>query len=179
MCWGSRCHCRWPCCPSRVSRHYGNPHSWRLSSPAQRAILPFLAASIGRRIRSWETPGPTARARVFPHPMFRLPWGRRQRKDTGRREYPRLPDLRSPTTQNLTDGEIHYIIKNGVQLTGMPAWRSLGPDSEDDIWKLVSFVRSLRPLTPQERTEQSIVLTAAHYVGSQACVKCHQDIYEQ
>src|ERR1700726_3872951 len=36
--------------------------------------------------------------------------------------YPKAPDLRMPATQDLTDGEIHYIIKNGVRLTGIPAW---------------------------------------------------------
>src|ERR1700730_7502564 len=40
----------------------------------------------------------------------------------GRSLYPRVPDLRSQETQSLNDGEIRYIIKNGVQLTGMPAW---------------------------------------------------------
>ena len=34
--------------------------------------------------------------------------------------YPRVPDLRAEATQKLTDGELHYIIENGVQLTGMP-----------------------------------------------------------
>ena len=38
--------------------------------------------------------------------------------------YPKPPDLRAAATQNLTDGEIHYIIENGVRLTGMPASRA-------------------------------------------------------
>jgi hypothetical protein len=38
--------------------------------------------------------------------------------------------MRLPDTQNLTDGEIYYIIHNGVRLTGMPAWS--GPDNDDD-----------------------------------------------
>jgi cytochrome c553 len=50
----------------------------------------------------------------------------------GRSLYPRVPDLLSPQTQNLTDGEIHYIIGNGVQLTGMPAWSSPHQETEDD-----------------------------------------------
>src|SRR5205823_15009163 len=33
----------------------------------------------------------------------------------GRNLYPKPPDLRAPRTQNLTDGEIHYIIQNGVR----------------------------------------------------------------
>ncbi len=89
--------------------------------------------------------------------------------------YPRVPDLRSAPTQRLTDGEIHYIIENGVQLTGMPAWNKAG--SEDDIWKLVLFVRSLGPLSPDERQQQSVVMASAHYTGSQSCEKCHQEIY--
>jgi mono/diheme cytochrome c family protein len=89
--------------------------------------------------------------------------------------YPRVPDLRSEPTQRLTDGEIHYIIENGVQLTGMPAWSKAG--SEDDIWKLVLFVRNLGPLSPKEREQQSAMLASAHYTGSQSCEKCHQEIY--
>ena len=42
--------------------------------------------------------------------------------------YPPAPDLRSPETQNLTDGEIFYIIKNGVRFTGMPGWGGEGED---------------------------------------------------
>ena len=89
--------------------------------------------------------------------------------------YPRVPDLRSAPTQALTDGEIHYIIENGVQLTGMPAWSTSG--SSDDIWKLVLFVRSVGSLSPMERTQQTGMLAAAHHTGSQACEKCHQEIY--
>jgi len=42
----------------------------------------------------------------------------------GRNLYPKVPDLRSARTQSLSDGQIHYIIRNGVRLTGMPAWGS-------------------------------------------------------
>ena len=88
--------------------------------------------------------------------------------------YPRVPDLRATPTQNLTDGEIHYIIENGVQLTGMPAWSR--PHSESgDSWKLVTFIRSLQGATWQEQAQQAA--SSAHYVGSQACEKCHAEIY--
>lgn len=93
----------------------------------------------------------------------------------GRNLYPRAPDLRSPLTQSLTDGEIHYIIANGVQLTGMPAWGAPHQPT-DDIWRLVIFIRSLRPLTKQEHIAQT-ALSSAHYVGSAACEKCHAEIY--
>ncbi len=93
--------------------------------------------------------------------------------------YPKAPNLRLPTTQNLTDGEIHYIIKNGVRLTGMPAWGNPHVEQDDtEAWKLVLFVRSIAALTPQEQSQQSASLNTAHYVGSATCQKCHAQIYE-
>ncbi len=95
----------------------------------------------------------------------------------GRNLYPRVPDLRAIRTQDLTDGELHYIIQNGVQLTGMPAWGAPGGQAKDEPWKLTLFIRSLRPLTAQEATVQARAAASAHYVGSSACAKCHADIY--
>jgi predicted CXXCH cytochrome family protein len=96
----------------------------------------------------------------------------------GQNLYPKAPDLRMPPTQNLTDGEIHYIIKNGVRLTGMPAWGNPHIAQDDtDAWKLVLIVRSLAGLTPQEQSQQAAA-KSAHYTGSAACQKCHEQIYE-
>jgi predicted CXXCH cytochrome family protein len=97
----------------------------------------------------------------------------------GRNLYPRVPDLRSMRTQNLTDGQIHYIIENGVQLTGMPAWGNPHRPAQYDSWKLVLFIRSLRPLTGQEKLQQTNATNIAHYVGSEACQKCHTAIYNR
>ena len=91
--------------------------------------------------------------------------------------YPRVPDLRTDTTQHLTDGEIHYIIENGVQRTGMPAWSNVHSASSADSWKLVLFIRSLRPLTNAETSQLAATAESAHYVGSQACEKCHAEVY--
>ena len=87
--------------------------------------------------------------------------------------YPRVPDLRADPTQSLTDGDIHYIIESGVQLTGMPAWGEPHKESSADSWKLVLFIRSLRPLNRQEQSLQVATAGSAHYVGSQTCEKCH------
>ena len=65
--------------------------------------------------------------------------------------YPKPPDLRSARTQNLTDGELFYIIENGVRLTGMPAFGGEGSDPNDS-WRLVAFIRHLPELTPEELT---------------------------
>jgi predicted CXXCH cytochrome family protein len=97
----------------------------------------------------------------------------------GRHLYPRVPDLRAAATQTLTDGEMHYIIENGVQLTGMPAWGNPHLESPADSWKLVLFLRTFRPVTRQELSHQAGLVSSAHYVGSQACQKCHAQIYDR
>ena len=69
--------------------------------------------------------------------------------EMGRGLYPRAPDMRLPATQNLTDGELFYIIENGVKLTGMPAWGGEGHEGESS-WKLVRFIRHLPKLSDAE-----------------------------
>jgi mono/diheme cytochrome c family protein len=72
--------------------------------------------------------------------------------EIGQRLYPKAPDMRLPPTQELTDGEIYWIIENGIRLTGMPAW---GPGGGQDLdtWQLVHFVRRLKDLTPEQLEE--------------------------
>src|SRR5437764_7964137 len=59
--------------------------------------------------------------------------------------YPKPPDLRKPETQDLSDGELFWIIENGVRFTGMPALSDNGDHmagnhgSAQDSWKLVHF----------------------------------------
>ena len=60
--------------------------------------------------------------------------------------YPPAPDLRLAPTQELTDGELFYIVKNGIRFTGMPGWGG----NDEDNWKLVLFLRHLPALSPQE-----------------------------
>lgn len=65
--------------------------------------------------------------------------------------YPKPPDLRKNHTQSMTDGEIFYIIENGIRMSGMPAFG--GADSADASWKLVHFIRHLPKLSPEEEAE--------------------------
>jgi mono/diheme cytochrome c family protein len=69
----------------------------------------------------------------------------------GRGLYPKPPDLRANETQKLSDGELFWIIENGVRFTGMPAFAT--PKAESDSWELVLFIRHLPQLTVEERTE--------------------------
>jgi len=70
----------------------------------------------------------------------------------GKGLYPKPPDLRQAETQNLPDGELFWIIENGVRFTGMPAFGG-GHGSEEDSWKLVLFIRHLPQLSDQERID--------------------------
>ncbi len=66
----------------------------------------------------------------------------------GRGMYPKPPDMRLPGTQDLSDGELYWIIEHGVRFTGMPAFPEHG--DEQTNWKLVLFIRRLPALTPTE-----------------------------
>lgn len=75
--------------------------------------------------------------------------------------YPKPPDLRKPATQELSDGELFWIVENGVRFTGMPAFGGNGDHDHasgnhsggQDSWKLVHFIRHLPHLTVAERLE--------------------------
>jgi hypothetical protein len=74
--------------------------------------------------------------------------------------YPKPPDLRRAPTQNLSDGELFWIIENGVRFTGMPAFSNSKEQANNgghggalDSWKLVHFIRHLPRLTVAERVE--------------------------
>jgi mono/diheme cytochrome c family protein len=77
----------------------------------------------------------------------------------GRGMYPPAPDMKDPKTQQKSDGELFYIISNGVRLTGMPAWA--GEDSPESIWDLVSFIRHLPQLTPKELKQMKEISSEA------------------
>jgi mono/diheme cytochrome c family protein len=70
----------------------------------------------------------------------------------GKGLYPKPPDLRAAETQKLSDGEIFWIIENGVRFTGMPAFGG-SHGSQKDSWKLVRFIRHLPQLSNDERVE--------------------------
>ena len=68
----------------------------------------------------------------------------------GKGMYPKPPDLRGET-QRMSDGEIFYVIENGVRMSGMPAFG--GDGTADDSWKLVAFIRHLPALSSAEEAE--------------------------
>jgi len=71
----------------------------------------------------------------------------------GRQMYPPAPDMRKERIQRMSDGELFYIIENGIRLSGMPAWGTGKETDEQDSWKLVHFIRHLPNLTSEEIKE--------------------------
>lgn len=56
---------------------------------------------------------------------------------------PPIPSLASVDIQRYTDGQLRWIIENGISPSGMPASR--GILSDDDIWTIVVYLRHLPP----------------------------------
>jgi len=56
---------------------------------------------------------------------------------------PPIPSLASDDIQRYTDGQLKWIIENGISPSGMPA--SKGILSDDDIWTIVVYLRHLPP----------------------------------
>lgn len=57
---------------------------------------------------------------------------------------PPLPSLASPEVQSYTDGQLKWVIENGISPSGMPA--SKGTLSDDEMWSIVLFLRHLPPV---------------------------------
>jgi len=54
---------------------------------------------------------------------------------------PPVPLLDSAEVQDYKDGQLKWIIANGIYPSGMPAWK--GNLDDDQMWKIVTFIRSL------------------------------------
>jgi mono/diheme cytochrome c family protein len=136
---------------------------------------PAIEAAVARRIRSLSIPA-GAKARVNPFAKQASAWieGGSHfqehcsvchgdegdgKSEIGRNLYPKAPDMRQAATQELTDGELYFVITNGIRYTGMPAWE--GEHTPEETWKLVSFIRRLPRLTPED-VEKVQGVAAAH-----------------
>jgi mono/diheme cytochrome c family protein len=61
---------------------------------------------------------------------------------------PNLTEADDDEDEEPSPAELFWVTKNGIKMTGMPAW---GPTHDDDeIWAIVVFLRKLPGMTPQE-----------------------------
>jgi mono/diheme cytochrome c family protein len=125
---------------------------------------PAIEAAVARRIRSLAIPA-GAESRTSPYRGDGAAWieGGRHFQDhcavchgddgsgkseIGRNLYPKAPDMRAKGTQDLSDGDLYFIIMHGIRYTGMPGWE--GEHTPAETWKLVSFIRRIPRLTPED-----------------------------
>lgn len=54
---------------------------------------------------------------------------------------PPVPLLNSPQVQSYTDGQLHWIMENGVSPSGMPASKNIL--TENELWSIVVYLRHL------------------------------------
>lgn len=64
--------------------------------------------------------------------------------------YPPAADLTATRVQSKTDGQLYWLVAHGINLSGMPAFGKDygGPHDEQEIWDLITYVRSLGPGAP-------------------------------
>jgi len=62
---------------------------------------------------------------------------------------PPAPELTLPRVQKRPDGELFWIVSNGIRMTGMPAFKPT--HKPEEIWKIVAFVRHLEEISPEEQ----------------------------
>ncbi len=91
----------------------------------------------------------------------------------GKGLYPKPPDMRHPDTQEMTDGELFYVIHNGIRLTGMPAFGvGTAGDPDLDSWKLVHFIRRLPNISPEELEKmKSMNPKSAHELEEEEAIR--------
>jgi mono/diheme cytochrome c family protein len=94
--------------------------------------------------------------------------------EVGRGLWPKPPDMRLAATQDLTDGELFWIIENGVRFTGMPAWSHAADEGEAASWHLVHFIRQLPKLTPEEIKEMEALNPKSPGEGQQEHEHTHK-----
>ena len=60
--------------------------------------------------------------------------------------YPKPPALTAAAKQ-WSPGELFWIIRNGIKMSGMPAWPE---HSDDDIWSIIAFLQKLPNMSEQD-----------------------------
>jgi mono/diheme cytochrome c family protein len=73
--------------------------------------------------------------------------------------YPQPPNL-AETAKRYSPGELFWILKNGIKMTGMPAWND---HSDDELWATVAFVKKLPGMSEEEYAK--LVMTNAMQGG--------------
>jgi mono/diheme cytochrome c family protein len=133
-----------------ATREHGAAFRWMVSAAMRRSVQ-FHAVEIPR-------PAPTA-ASALAHGAMHFktmcvachgePGAKPSEMGLGLN--PKAPEL-SETVGRWSDSELHWIISNGIKMTGMPAFGTTHGDAE--IWALVDFLRNISGHSPQQYRRQ-------------------------
>ena len=69
-----------------------------------------------------------------------------ERGDLAEGLYPRPPKL-ADAARLYTPGELFWIVKHGIRMTGMPSWSD---HSDDELWATVAFLEELVEMSAQD-----------------------------
>jgi mono/diheme cytochrome c family protein len=59
--------------------------------------------------------------------------------------------LTLPRVQARTDGQLYWLVDEGIRMSGMPAF---GPThGENELWQIVAFLRHLPEITEEEKAQ--------------------------
>ena len=64
-----------------------------------------------------------------------------------------LPNSLAQTARQWKAEEVYWVTRNGLKMTGMPAWRFRYPDA--DLWAIVAFVMNMPSLTARDYATMS------------------------
>ena len=90
------------------------------------------------------------------------------------------------TAREWPPADLFWVVKEGIKMTGMPAWKHRMADEE--IWAIVSFLRELPGLSPEDyrsrKAERAIAIAPAastpdagrgrKAIHQYACATCHE-----
>jgi len=71
--------------------------------------------------------------------------------------YPKPPVLTN-VSHRFTPGELFWILKNGIKMSGMPSW---GDHGDDALWNAVAFLEKLPGMTPEAYGKLVVAAQAA------------------
>lgn len=124
-----------------------------LARQARRFAMPAAARELKNPVPGTPEVLVMARAHFADHCALCHGNDGRGRTEIGRNLYPKAPDMTRAETQSLSDGELFTVIKNGIRLTGMPAWGGDNPADDRASWELVHLIRHFPTMTSGEMRE--------------------------
>ena len=80
--------------------------------------------------------------------------------------YPRPADLKDVATRH-TPAELFWIVRNGIKMTGMPAWADHG---DEELWPVVALLLAFPTMTPEAYSALVAEGNAEQHHGTEAAV---------